>query len=76
MGRLVYEIETRHLRVASGERTPPNLWTPPSLPLRGGIEEREFAWGGRTPPSLPFKGRDKGVSGSPLGEGKTFLADF
>lgn len=42
MGRLVYEIETRHLR-----------WQVAS----------------KTPPSLPFKGRDKGVSETPLGEG-------
>ena len=35
IGRFLYEIETRHLRVASGERTPPSLWTPPSLPLKG-----------------------------------------
>lgn len=46
IGRFLYEIGTRHLRIASGERTHPSLWTPPSLPLRGGIEEREFAWGG------------------------------
>ena len=42
MGRLVYEIETRHLRWQVASKTPPNLWTPPSL---------------------PFKGRDKGMSG-------------
>ena len=63
MGRLVYEIETRHLRwqVASG----PLLAFGPLLtsPSRGGIEEREFAWRVKTPPSLPFKGRDKGMSG-------------
>lgn len=49
MGRLVYEIETRHLRGASGERTPPNLWTPPSLPLRGGIEKKEVRQGREDP---------------------------
>ena len=63
MGRLVYEIETRHLRwqVARG----PLLTFGPLLasPSRGGIEEREFARGRKTPPSLPFKGRDKGMSG-------------
>ena len=48
IGRFLYEIETRYLRIASGERTPP---------------------------SLPFKGRDR-EKGSPPGEGKTFLADF
>ena len=46
MGRLVYEIETRHLRwqVARGHL----LASGPLLasPSRGGIEEREFAWRG------------------------------
>ena len=53
MGRLVYEIETRHLRWQVASKTPPNLWTPPNL---------------------PFKGRDKGVSGTSLGEGRPLLA--
>lgn len=46
IGRFLYEIETRHLRGASGERTP--LTSGPLLasPSKGGIEEREFAWGG------------------------------
>ena len=35
IGRFLYEIETCHLRGASGERTPPNFWTPPSLPSKG-----------------------------------------
>ena len=52
MGRLVYEIETRHLRWQVASKTPPNLWTPPSL---------------------PFKGRDRVSSGTPLGEGGPHL---
>ena len=35
MGRLVYEIETRHLQWQVASKTPTNLWTPPSLPLKG-----------------------------------------
>lgn len=40
MGRLVYEIETRHLQWQVASKTPTNLWTPPSLPFKGRDREK------------------------------------